>query len=319
MNMRRTIAAALAASALLLSGCGGTDSSSDGSGADAQEIPSLKQIYAANTLEQYLSDGIQPSVTTCLREDNAEVYTEDNILMTAYQDDTYGTVVRYRKNSNPFRYFFQKDGTEYTACMDKEEQISITVLTDADDKLEEGETYAEYVFDQHDFGVYNKKESISSCTDCGDTYHIVTDISAQSFTDSSGGRYVYTTQTYDVEKQTLRILDTFRTYHFVESDGTTKQMTLSRCLSYGSQPIPMPDFMQEDVLGDDWQRTFTLVTQDNTWEVAVPSDVETLVQVPNGYEVYTDSSLEQPYTEDVPEDGEKTLPDRRLYIVEAEE
>ena len=90
---------------------------------------------------------------------------------------------------------------------------------------------------QYSFGEYNGKEKIISSTDCGETYHIVTDVSYASFTDNSGSTYEYTTQEYDVEKETLRILDTFRTYTFTNSSGESKTCTLSRSLTYGKKDL----------------------------------------------------------------------------------
>ncbi|OUM21548.1 hypothetical protein [Butyricicoccus porcorum] len=314
MNVKR-IAALVFASCMtvLLAGCGAASNNDTGSAALPAGTPTLEEIYAANTLEVYHAANIQPSLSTCLREgpDNRET----NALLTLYWEEDLGLVSRFRKTDMSFRYYFTRDDVNYSAAITEDEDTVLTIL--ADDPEQRGEkeiTYAEKLFHQYSFGDYSSKEKLVSCTDSGDTYHIITDISAMSFTDSTGRTYTYTTQEYDVEKETLRILDVFRTYRFTDTDGTVKECTRSRCMTYNKKIVSLPDFMREDIIEADWSRTFTLHYPDGSTDtVAVPDGISVLVQAPDGYEVYADSDCETVYEEDrTDEDG--AFPNRTVYL-----
>lgn len=299
----KKISAMLFASCMLFSmaGCGTAESkgSGSGSGASMEGIPTLQQIYAANTLEQYEKANIQPSFSSCLREGKEN--KESNSLMTLYFDEELGLVCRFRKTETGlnFRYYFNRKNVDYYAQAvtdedGKNETVTLTIEDDPENNRDEM-TNVEKLFRQYSFGEYNGKEKIISCTDCGETYHIVTDISYASFTDNSGSTYEYTTQEYDVEKETLRILDTFRTYTFTNSSGETKTCTLSRSMTYGEQIISMPDFMINQIRNADWEREFTIRSYDRAKTVPVPEGVLVNVDVPSDYAVYTDSSQEESY------------------------
>lgn len=299
----KKISAMLLASCMLFSmaGCGTAESegSGSGSGASMEGIPTLQQIYAANTLEQYEKANIQPSFSSCLREGKEN--KESNSLMTLYFDEELGLVCRFRKTETGlnFRYYFNREDVNYyaQAVTDEDGENETVTLTIEDDpeNNEDESTNVEKLFRQYSFGEYNGKEKIISCTDCGETYHIVTDISYASFTDNSGCTYEYTTQEYDVEKETLRILDTFRTYTFTNSSGESKTCTLSRSLTYGEQIISMPDFIMEKIRNAEWEREFTIRSYDRAKTVPVPDGVLVNVDVPSDYAVYTDSSQKEPY------------------------
>ncbi|MCD8354950.1 MAG: hypothetical protein LUE11_00025 [Clostridia bacterium] len=319
----KKISTMLLVSCMLFSaaGCGTAASNGSGSGEISNETPTLKQIYAANTLEQYEAAHIQPSFSSCLREGKEN--KESNSLMTLYFDDELGLVCRFRKTETGlnFRYYFNKDNVDYyaSAVVDENgenEEITLTIQkNDLADSESDDTSYVEKLFRQYSFGEYNGKEKIISCTDCGETYHIVTDISYASFTDNSGGTYEYTTQEYDVEKKTLRILDTFRTYTFTNRGGESKTCTLSRSLTYGEQIISMPSFMTDKIRDADWSRSFTIRSYDKTETIAVPDGVSVLVDVPDDYDVYTDSSQKEIYSVDLPDD-DGSYPDCSVYIGE---
>lgn len=298
----KKISAMLLASCMLFSmaGCGTAESkeSGSGSGTAMAGAPTLKQIYAANTLEQYEKAKIQPSFSSCLREDGGK---ESNSLMTLYFDDELGLTCRFRKTETGlnFRYYFQREGVNYSAQAvtdETGEKDIVTLYIEADpENSKDDSSNTEKLFQKYSFGEYNGKEKIISCTDCGETYHIVTDISYASFTDNSGGTYEYTTQEYDVEKETLRILDTFRTYTFTNNNGETKTRTLSRSMTYGDKIIGMPEFMIEQIRDTDWDEEFTIDSYENTKTFPVPSGVLVDVDVPSDYAVYTDSSKDHEY------------------------
>lgn len=316
MNMKRIAAMAMASCmTLFLCSCGTQpDGIASGSAAQDSGAPTLEQIYAANTLSAYEEANIQVSLSTCLREGKEK--KETNALLTIYQDDELGLVSRLRRTDMGFHYYFNKDGANFYCETDKEKNVSVTLLADnAEQATDDGMTYPELLFRKNSFGDYNSKEKIISCTDSGDTYHIVTDISASSFTDSAGRTYTYTTQEYDVEKETLRILDMFRTYHFIDRDGTDKECTLSRSMTYGKQVVGLPDFMQEHIKNASWDRRITVVSADGTKTVSVPDGVPVLVDAPDGYEAYTDSNHTQIYSADSASDSGK-YPDRIIYLAE---
>lgn len=319
MNLKRTAALVLASCmTVLLAGCGTASNEDTGSAALPDGTPTLEEIYAANTLQAYEEADIQPSLSTCLREgpDNRET----NSLLTLYWDDDLGLVSRFRREDMSFHYYFAREGVNYSASLTEEEEPVLMILADDPEKNDGNDTtYAEKLFNQYGFGEYNSKETMISCTDNGDTYHIVTDISAMSFTDSTGRKYTYTTQEYDVEKETLRILDVFRTYHFTDAEGTVKECTRSRCMTYNNTMVSLPDFMRKDICKADWSREFTLCYPDGSREtVAVPDGVSVLIEAPDGYEAYADSDYKTVYNEDSA-DADGTLPNRTIYIAKVAE
>lgn len=312
MNMKR-MAALISCMMLCLCSCG-TNTEETGSAAQQDSMPTLQQIYAANTLEAYEEAGIQPSLSSCLREQDGK--SESNALLTIYQDEQLGLVSRFRTENKLFHYYFNKDGTDFYCEQEQGKKTTLVIMPNASDSVsaEENETsYAAYLFQKNSFGDYNSKEQITSITDSGDTYHIVTDISASSFTDSSGRAYTYTTQEYDVEKESLRILDLFRSYHFTNSDGTEKKCTLSRCMTYGRQIIALPEFIQDDIKNVSWEREITLVSAEGKKIIAVPANIPVLIDTSNGYEAYTDSEYTKAYLTDEPTDN-GIYPDRTIYL-----
>lgn len=314
MKCKRIAAFFLAACTVLsLVGCGKTETSEpagSGSGVTVEGEPTLEQIYAANTLEAYQKAGIQPSLSTCLRE--GEENEESNYLLTLYFDEDLGLITRFRDPELSFRYYFNRDGINFMCEADEDENVTMTILADEMSDDEDAATYPEQMFQQYGFGTASKGETIVSCTDSGDTYHIVTNITSASFKDSSGGTYSYSTQEYDVEKKTLRILDTFRTYQFADSSGNTKECTLSRCMTYGEEVYDVPKCIAEAIRETSWTRTFTLEVDGEETEIAVPDSIPVLVQAPDGYEAYQDSEHEVRYVADLPED--KEYQDRTIYI-----
>ena len=294
-----------------LAGCG-KDAQDTGSGSQPTGTPTLEEIYAANTLEAYEKAHIQPSFSVCLRE--GEDKEETNALLTLYWDEDLGFVSRFRQKSMIFDYYFNKDGVDYRAAIDEEEKVHLTVLANKTADEEPDRTHAEMLFDQYGFGGRNTKETIISCTDLGDTYRIITDISGFSFTDSSGHTYTYTTQEYDVEKKTLRIVDVFRTYQFQDKDGMKKNCTRSVCMTYGKAMQTLPDFLVDSCGKGEWDRTFTLSYPDETEQrIALPTSVLATVEAPAGYQVYTDNTFSEFYESDEKnDDGE--YPNRKLYI-----
>lgn len=294
-----------------LAGCGKSKDDS-GSGAINPDTLTMQQIYKANTLEAYEKGKIQPSFTTCLRE--GEEKDETNSLLTLYFDDTLGLVARLRREDvGGFRFFFNQDGTNFSCEKDEDNDTILKIMADDPEQNPSDLTYPEELFQQHSFGEFNRKEKITFCSDSGDTYHIITDISDLSFKDTSGCSYIYTTQEYDVEKKTLRIIDTFRTYTFIDSDGSKKECTFSRCMTYGSRMIDLPDFMVDEIREGEWDRTITLETTLGKNRISVPNNVSVLVDPPDGYEVYTNSRYTRRYRIDLLEDG--TYPDRTIYMV----
>lgn len=300
----KRISGMLLASCMLLSvvGCGTVEPVKElgsGSGASVADMPTLEQIYAANTLEQYKKAGIQPSFSSCLRE--GEENKESNSLMTLYFDEELGLVCRFRKTEIGlnFRYYFHRDDVDYYAqsIVDEQNKNEKVVLTiEENPKNSDGEmTNVEKLFQQYSFGEYNSKEKILSYTDCGETYHIITDISYASFTDNGGSSYEYTTQEYDVEKETLRILDTFRTYTFTDHSGEPKTCTMFRTMSYGDEIFSMPEFMIHQIRDAVWNQEFILDSYETTKTVSVPAGIFVDVEVPSNYAVYTDSSQTKPY------------------------
>lgn len=314
MNLKRIASLVLASCmTVVLAACGAASDGDTGSAVPAENIPTLQEIYAVNTLEQYQEANIQPSLTTCLREGpNNE---ETNSLLTLYWDDTFGLVSRFRKTDLTFHYYFTREEVNYYGMVNEDEEAVLTIMADDPAERSKSEkTYAEMLFDQYSFGEYNSKEKLISCTDNGDTYHIVTDISALSFTDSTGRTYTYTTQEYDVEKETLRIVDVFRTYRFTDIDGTSKECTRSRCMTYTKQIISLPDFMLDDIGKADWSREVTLqYIGGSEITVAVPEGVSVLVEAPDGYEVYTDSDCTTVYDADAA-DKAGTSSDCTVYL-----
>lgn len=304
-----------------LAGCGTASTSIDGSAGSGQhtETPTLEQIYAANTLEKYEADEIQPSFSTCLRV-GAEK-KESNALLTLYYDDVLGTICRYRKTETGmlFKYYFQHEGQDFYTYAEANEDGSIkdqalVIQAKAAAKKENSPSYAEQLFEEYGFGSYNSKETITSLRDCGETYHIVTDVSALSGTKNNGKTYTYTTQEYDVEKETLRILDIFRTYTVKDANGEEKTCTMSRSMTYSSDEIVKPaDFIEEQLVAPAWTRTITLVSDRGEQSISVPNGIPVLVDVPNGYTAYTDSSYTQKYTKDTP-NADKTYPNRTIYL-----
>lgn len=313
MKLKR-IAALAMASCLTISllGCG-KSSGDNGSAEISDGAPSLQEIYQANTLEAYEAANIQPSFSVCLRE--GEEKEETNALLTLYWDEDLGLVSRFRQKTMIFSYYFNKDGTDYAASIDENEKVTLKVLVGKTADTEENSvSRAEELFNQYGFGEYNSKETIVSCTDNGDTYHIITDISSASFTDSSGCTYTYTTQEYDVEKETLRILDVFRTYKFKDADGAEKTCTRSRCMTYGKSLHLLPDFMLNNFCKAEWTREFTLEYPDGSDEsILVPDGVEVLIDAPSGYQAYMDSEHETVYDADE-KDEDGIYPDRIIYI-----
>lgn len=316
MKCKRIAAFFLAVCTMLsLVGCGKAEtpesiSSGSGSGVTVDGTPTLEQIYAANTLEAYQKAGIQPSLSTCLREGEENV--ESNYLLTLYFDEELGLITRFRDPELSFRYYFNKDGINFMCEADEDENVTMTILAGEMNDDTDAPTYPEKMFRQYGFGTASANETIVSCTDNGDTYHIVTNISSASFKDSSGGMYDYSTQEYDVEKKTLRILDTFRTYKFTDHSGNTKVCTLSRCMTYGEEVYDVPKCIAEAIRETSWTRTFTIVAGGEETEVAVPDSIPVLVQAPDGYEVYKDSEHKVRYLIDPPED--KEYQDRTIYI-----
>ncbi|MDO5785027.1 MAG: hypothetical protein Q4P20_08180 [Eubacteriales bacterium] len=314
MKCKRIAAFFLAACTVFsLVGCGKTEtpeSSGSGSGVTVDGQPTLEQIYAANTLEAYQKAGIQPSLSTCLREGEEKV--ESNYLLTLYFDKELGLITRFRDPDLIFRYYFNKDGTNFMCEADEDENVTMTILAGEMSDDEDAPTYPEKMFQRYSFGSFSADETIVSCEDNGDTYHIVTDISAASFQDSSGSTYAYSTQEYDVEKKTLRILDTFRTYKFTDHSGNTKECTLSRCMTYGEEVYDVPDCIAKAIRDTSWTRTFTIEADGEETEIAVPDSIPVLVQAPDGYEAYKDSEHEVRYLIDLPED--KVYQDRTIYI-----
>lgn len=314
-------------SAILLAGCmawtlaGCGTSSTDGSTGSGQrtETPTLEQIYAANTLEKYEADKIQPSFSTCLRV--GEEKKESNALLTLYYDDALGTICRYRKTETGmlFKYYFQHDGQDFYTYAEANKDGSIkkkalVIQAETASKQADSPSYAERLFEEYGFGSYNDKETITSIRDCGETYHIVTDISALSGTENNGKTYTYTTQEYDVEKETLRILDIFRTYTVKDANGEQKTCNMSRSMTYSGDEVVRPaDFIEESLIAPAWTRTITLASDGGTQHISVPNGIPVLVDAPNGYTAYTDSACTQKYTKDTP-NADKTYPDRTIYL-----
>ena len=314
-------------SAMLLAGCmawtlaGCGSSSTDGSAGSGQrtETPTLEQIYAANTLETYEADHIQPSFSTCLRVGKEK--KESNALLTLYYDDVLGTICRYRKTETGmlFKYYFQHDGQDFYTYAEANKDGSIkkkalVIQAKAAAKQENSPLYAEQLFEEYGFGSYNNKETVTSLRDCGETYHIVTDISALSGTKDNGKTYTYTTQEYDVEKETLRILDIFRTYTVKNANGEEKTCTMSRSMTYSSDEMVKPaEFIEKSLIKPAWSRTITLVSDSGEQTISVPNGIPVLIDVPDGYTAYTDSSYTQKYTKDTP-DADKTYPNRTIYL-----
>ena len=314
-------------SAMLLAGCmawtlaGCGTASTDGSADSRQrtETPTLEQIYAANTLETYETDNIQPSFSTCLRV-GAEK-KESNALLTLYYDNVLGMICRYRKTETGmlFKYYFQHDGQDFYTYAEANEDGSIkdqalVIQAKVAAKQENSCSYAEQLFEEYGFGAYNSKEAIISLRDCGETYHIVTDISALSGKEDSGKTYTYTTQEYDVEKETLRILNVFRTYTVKNTNGEEKTCTMSRSMTYSSDGVVKPaDFIEEQLIAPAWTRTITLVSDNGKQTISVPNDIPVLVDAPDGYTAYIDNSYTQKYTKDTPS-TDKTYPDRTIYL-----
>lgn len=287
---------------MVMAGCRTAESATGsgvGSGASGADTPTLEQIYAANTLEQYKKAGIQPSFSSCLREGKEN--KESNSLMTLYFDEDLGLVCRFRKTETGlnFRYYFNREDVDYYAQSMKNEQTGneqvILTIEENPENSNDKMTNVEKLFQQYSFGEYNSKEKIISSTDCGETYHIVTDISYASFTDNSGSTYQYTTQEYDVEKETLRILDTFRTYTFTDSSGEPKTCTLFRTLTYGDKIFHMPEFMIDQIRDAAWNQDFIIDSYEMTKTVPVPDGVLVNVEVPAAYAVYSDSSQNELY------------------------
>ena len=311
----RRIAALLLATCTVFSmtGCGKTDTTgadTSGSSVSQQSTPTLEQIYTANTLEAYEKAGIQPSISTCLRE--GEENKETNYLLTLYYDEELGLITRFRGSDLVFHYYFNRNGINYMCEADEKENVTVTILADEMSDAEDAPTYPEKTFQQNSFGSLNSGEQIISCTDNGDTYHIVTDISSLSFKDNTGSTYAYDTQEYDVEKKTLRILDTFRTYTFTDHSGDSKECTLSRCMTYGDEIYDVPKCIAEVLRASEWTRTFTIVSEGEEWEVEVPNDTPVVVQAPDGYAAYQDNTYETRYLTDTPKEGK--YQDRTVYI-----
>lgn len=313
-------------SAMLLAGCMawtlagcGTASTDGGAGSGQRtETPTLEQIYAANTLEKYEADEIQPSFSTCLRV--GEEKKESNALLTLYYDDVLGTICRYRKTETGmlFKYYFQHEGQDfYTyAEANKDGSIKKKALVIQATEQKKQTSYAEQLFEEYGFGSYNNKETITSVRDCGETYHIVTDISALSGTKNNGKTYTYTTQEYDVEKETLRILDIFRTYTVENADGEQQTCNMSRSMTYNSDEVVKPaEFIETSLIKPAWTRTMTLVSDSGEQKVSVPDGIPVLVEAPDGYTAYTDSACTQKYTKDTP-NADKTYPNRTIYLSE---
>lgn len=314
-------------SAMLLAGCmawtlaGCGTASTDGSAGSGQqtETPTLEQIYAVNTLETYEADNIQPSFSTCMRVGKEK--KESNALLTLYYDDVLGTICRYRKTETGmlFKYYFQHDGQDFYTYAEANKDGSIkkkalVIQAKAAAKQENSPSYAEQLFEEYGFGSYNNKETITSLRDCGETYHIVTDISALSGTEGNGKTYAYTTQEYDVEKETLRILDIFRTYTIKDANGEEKTCTMSRSMTYSSDEMVKPaEFIEKSLITPAWSRTITLVSDSGEQTISVPNGIPVLVDAPSGYTAYTDSSYTQKYTKDTP-NADKTYPDRTIYL-----
>lgn len=311
-------------SAMLLAGCmawtlaGCGTASTDGSAGSGQrtEKPTLEQIYAANTLEKYETDNIQPSFSTCLRV--GEEKKESNALLTLYYDDVLGTICRYRKTETGmlFKYYFQHEGQDfYTyAEANKDGSIKKKALVIQASEQKKQTSYAEQLIEEYGFGSYNNKETITSLRDCGETYHIVTDISALSGTKNNGKTYTYTTQEYDVEKETLRILDIFRTYTVKDTNGKEKTCNMSRSMTYSSDEMVKPaEFIEKSLITPAWTRTITLVSDSGEQTIAVPNGIPVLVDAPDGYTAYADSSYTQKYTKDTP-NTDKTYPNRTIYL-----
>ena len=320
MLLKRISAVLLAGCmALAAAGCG-TASTEDGTGSGQEtEKPTLEQIYAANTLEAYQADDIQPSFSTCMRVGKEK--KESNALLTLYYDDVLGTICRYRKTETGmlFKYYFQHDGQDFYTYAEANKDGSIkekalVIQADAAQKQENSASYAEQLFEKYGFGSYNSKERITSMQDCGETYHIVTDISALSGTGDNGRTYTYTTQEYDVEKKSLRILDIFRTYTMQNANGEEKTCTMSRSMTYSSDGVVKPaDFIEESLVVPEWSRTITLVSDAGKQTVSVPNGIPVLIQAPSGYTAYTDSACTKKYTEDTPS-ADRTYPDRTIYL-----
>ena len=190
----KRISAVLLAGCMTLAAAGcGTASTEDGTGSGQEsEKPTLEQIYAANTLEAYQADDIQPSFSTCMRVGKEK--KESNALLTLYYDDVLGIICRYRKTETGmlFKYYFQHDGQDFYTYAEANTDGSIkeqalVIQANAAEKQENSASYAEQLFEKYGFGSYNSKERVTSMQDCGETYHIVTDISALSGTGSRFG------------------------------------------------------------------------------------------------------------------------------------
>ena len=317
----KRISAVLLAGCMTLAAAGcGTASTEAGTGSGQEtEKPTLEQIYTANTLEAYQADDIQPSFSTCMRVGKEK--KESNALLTLYYDDVLGTICRYRKTETGmlFKYYFRHDGQDFYTYAEANKDGSIkekalVIQADAAQKQENSTSYAEQLFEKYGFGSYNSKERITSMQDCGETYHIVTDISALSGTGGNGRTYTYTTQEYDVEKKSLRILDIFRTYTMQNANGEEKTCTMSRSMTYSSDGVVRPaDFIEESLVVPAWSRTITLVFDAGKQTISVPNGIPVLVQAPSGYTAYTDSACTQKYTEDTPS-ADRTYPNRTIYL-----
>lgn len=321
MKMKRFHAALLAFGILCTAaGCGSTSDTTGSGEAMAADAPSLQQLYEHNTLELYREAGIQGSISTCLREMTDDKTEEQNNLATMYpkEREEVGFVVRERIGNAPFTYYFDHDGTDFSILhtvttdektQEQQESIAMTAHPQLFEQSEEqdAKTLPEQKFEEHSFGSYDAREKLISVTDCGDTYHYVTDISAFSQKNMDGSYNTYDTREYDVDKETLFILNTMTTYQKEEKDGTTKRCMFYRCLSYGTTYASVPKLIGEAIGDSDWSRTFTLIVEGERVSFAVPTDIPVQLELPEGYKAYTDSSYQTEFQGESDELSDETL------------
>ena len=323
MKMKRFHAVLLAFGILCTAaGCGSTTDTAGSAEANQTDAPSLQELYANNTLENYREAGIQGSFSTCLRETKDDKTEEWNNLATMYaqERDEVGFVVRDRIGNVPFTYYFNHDGTDFSILhtvttdeqtQEQQESIELTAHPQLFEQTdgEQTKSLAEQKFEEQSFGSYDAREKLISVTDCGDTYHYVTDISAFSEKNMDGTYNTYDTREYDVDKETLFILNTMEIYQKEEKDGTTKKCMFYRCLSYGTTYASVPQLIDETIADSDWSRTFTLIVEGDRVTFQVPKDIPVKLELPEGYTAYTDSSCQNAFT------GESgTLSDETLYV-----
>ena len=73
------------------------------------------------------------------------------------------------------------------------------------------------------------------------------------------------------------------------------------------------EFIEKSLIKPAWSRTITLVSDSGEQTISVPNGIPVLIDAPDGYTAYTDSSYTQRYTKDTP-DADKTYPNRTIYL-----